>query len=299
MDRLNELEIFLAVLDSGSLAGAARRLGRSGPAVTRILSALEDRFGVRLFDRTTRSLAVTEEGKRLEAHARDLLAGYSKLAKSAQARGELTGLLRITAPVVFGRLNVAPLLAIFMTEHEGISIDLVLDDTNRDLVGQGFDAAIRIGFLAQSELVARRVGTVGRFVVAAPAYLQRAGIPADPADLSAHSLILTVSLPGPAEWRLDEGGQPRIVRFTPRISVNHVETALAMARAGVGIARALSYQVANDLKEGRLVRILAEFEPPARAVQVVHLGRRHMPARTRALVKHLTQSLATNPHLRA
>jgi DNA-binding transcriptional LysR family regulator len=297
MDRLFEVEVFLAVLDAGSLSAAARRLGRSGPAVTRILSGLEDRLGARLFDRTTRSLAMTEEGRRLEEQARALLAGYGELARTARQRGELSGRVRVTAPVVFGRLHVAPSLARFMAAHEGVAVDLTLDDSNRDLVGEGYDAAIRIGTLPDSELVARQVGEVGRYVVASPVYLERAGRPEDPGDLSGHALILTRSVPGPAEWRLEQDGRPRVVRFEPRLAVNHVETALAMARDGVGIARAHSYQVAEELATGRLVRILATFEPPPRAVHVVHLGRRHMAARTKALVQHLADDLASRSYV--
>jgi DNA-binding transcriptional LysR family regulator len=297
MDRLFEVEVFLAVLDAGSLSAAARRLGRSGPAVTRILSGLEDRLGARLFDRTTRSLAMTEEGRRLEEQGRALLAGYGELARTARQRGELSGRVRVTAPVVFGRLHVAPSLARFMAAHEGVAADLTLDDSNRDLVGEGYDAAIRIGTLPDSELVARQVGEVGRYVVASPVYLERAGRPEDPGDLSGHALILTRSVPGPAEWRLEQDGRPRVVRFEPRLAVNHVETALAMARDGVGIARALSYQVAEELATGRLVRILATFEPPPRAVHVVHLGRRHMAARTKALVQHLADDLASRSYV--
>ncbi|WP_406855259.1 LysR family transcriptional regulator [Alsobacter sp. KACC 23698] len=297
MDRLFELEVFLAVLDAGSLSAAARRLGRSGPAITRILSGLEDRLGARLFDRTTRSLAVTEEGRNLEEQARGLLAGYGALARTAKQRGELSGRVRVTAPVVFGRLHVAPSLARFMAAHEGVAVDLTLDDANRDLVGDGYDAAIRIGALPDSELVARQVGEVGRYLVASPAYLERAGCPMDPSELSGHALILTRSVPGPAEWRLEQEGRPRIVRFEPRFSVNHVETALALARDGVGIARALSYQVAEDLGAGRLVRLLAAFEPPLRAIHVVHLGRRHMAARTKALVRHLADDLGSRSYV--
>jgi DNA-binding transcriptional LysR family regulator len=297
MDRLDELDVFLAVLDAGSLAAAARRLGRSAPAVTRIVAGLEDRLGARLFDRTTRRLAATAEGRALAERARDLLAEYGEIVRTVPGRGSLAGEIRITAPVMFGRMHVAPALAAFLDAHGGVTVDLTLDDGNRDLVGEGFDVAIRIGSLPDSELVARQVGEVGRTIVAAPAYLDRHGHPGAPGDLSRHALIQTRSVPGPAEWRLQQDGQPRIVRFKPRFAVNHGETALAMTRAGVGIARALSYQVMEDIAAGRLVRILARFEPPLRPVHIVHLGRRHMAERTRALVDHLTDALSSRSYL--
>lgn len=299
MDRLSELEVFIAVLDAGSLSGAARKLGRSGPAITRIVAGLEDRLGVRLLERTTRRLSVTEDGRRLEASARDLLAGYAELSRPAQQRNAYSGLLRVTAPVVFGRLFVAPLVAEFLADHPRIDVELTLDDQNRDLVGEGFDVAIRIGDMAASELMVRKVGKVRRYLCASPAYLERAGMPRDPSDLLAHALIQTVSVPAPAEWRLDDNGRPRVVRFTPRARVNHVETALTLALEGVGIVRALSYQVASHVDLGQLVRLLPDYEPPARDVHIVHLGRRHMSNRTKVFVRHLGERLAAHHHLKS
>ena len=233
MDRLNELATFVAVLEAGSLAAAARRLRRSPPAVTRTLAALEERLGARLVERTTRRLAPTEAGRLLAERARALLAQYDEVVQAAAgARDALRGTLRVTAPVVFGRLHVTPMVAGFLAAYPGLRVELLLADRNLDLLEEELDAAIRIGPLDDSGLVVRRVGQVTRQVVASPAYLARHGTPADPAELAAHELIQTSGRAAPPEWRFRQDGRIRVARLAPRLLVNDVEAALAAARAG-------------------------------------------------------------------
>ena len=185
MDRLDELAIFVRIVEEGSLARAAARLRRSPPAVTRALAALEDRLGVRLVDRTTRRLAPTEAGRALYDKARALVADYE--AATAGARdAPVRGLLRITAPVQFGRRHIAPVVARFLDAHDGVEVELLLNDRNIDLIDEGIDVALRIGPLADSTLTARPVGHVRRLWVASPAYLKRRGMPRAPADLAHH-----------------------------------------------------------------------------------------------------------------
>ncbi len=299
MDRLDELATFLAILDSGSLAAAARQLRRSAPAVTRSLTALEDRLGVRLLERTTRRLAATEAGRQLAANARSVLAGYAEAMREAEPDTTPRGTLRITAPVVFGRKHVTPLVTAFLAAHPAVTVELLLSDANQDLIELGLDVAIRIGAQPDSGLIVRRVGQVRRLLLAAPAYLARHGTPAAPEALADHAVLLTTSRPGPAAWRFRQGNRQRAVRLIPRLTVNDVEATLTAARQGHGIASALSYQVAEDLADGSLTRLLREWEPPPLPVQLLLPAARHRPPRVRAFVEHAVRILEAEPVLRA
>jgi DNA-binding transcriptional LysR family regulator len=291
MDRLEELEVFLAVLDAGSLAGAARRLRRSAPAVTRTLAGLEARVGARLVERTTRRLAVTEAGRRLAEDARSLLAGY-EAAIARDETGPLRGSLRISAPLVFGRRHVAPVVAAFLDRHPAVSVELVLNDRNLDLLDEGLDLAVRIGALADSSLVARRIGQVRRVVVASPDYLAKRGRPERPEDLADHELIYSSTVPGPPEWRFAGPRGPQTVRVRPRFMVNAIEAVVAQALAGRGVTRVMSYQVADELADGRLTRLLAAFEPEPIPVQLVTASARLRPARVGAFLDFAAAELA-------
>ena len=292
MDRLDELTVRVAVRDAGSLAAASRRLRRSPPSITRALAALEDRVGARLVERTTRRLTATEAGRTLAGQARAVLAGYADAVRDAN-EVPLRGTLRVTAPVVFGRRHVTPLAIAFLDAHPAVAVDLVLADRNLDLVEERLDAAVRIGPLADSSLVARRVGEVRRVLVASPGYLAARGTPRTPGDLARHDAIFSSGRPVPVEWRFKEGARGRVVRLAPRLLVNEVEAALVGARTGRGIAMALSYQVADDLAAGVLVRLLPDHEPPPLPVQLVIPGGRHMAPRVRAFLDHAARHLGT------
>ncbi|MCJ2020354.1 LysR family transcriptional regulator [Methylobacterium sp. E-065] len=294
MDRLDELALFVAIVDAGSLSAAARRLHRSAAAATRALASLEARAGSRLVERTTRRLAPTPAGLDLAERARGLLAGY-EMAVSGASGDAVRGLLRITAPVLFGRKHVAPVVSGFLDAYPETQIELVLADRNLDLVEEGIDIALRIGQLAESRLLARRVGQVGQIVVASPNYLATRGTPRKPADLAEHDTILGVVRSGLREWRF---GASR-VRLAPRLIVNEVEAALIAARAGRGIARVLSYQAAEDIAAGRLVRLLAAHEPPPVPVQLVTPSADFRPARVNAFLDFAAAALRALPVLRA
>lgn len=293
MDRLDELAVLVAILDAGSLQGAARRLRRSPPAVTRALAVLEQRVGTRLLARTTRRLAPTEAGRLLAERARGLLGDYDLALRAGTAAGAaIGGLLRLSAPVVFGRLHIVPLLARFLDAHPEVRAELVLSDRYLDLIEDGLDVALRIGPLPDSGLVARRVGQVRRVLVASPAYLAAHGTPGAPADLAYHAIVFTATRSGPIAWRLRTGGRERAIRLVPRLTVNEVEAALDAARQGQGIAAALSYQVARDLAAGGLVRILRAAEPAPLPVRLVLPGGRDPPARVRRFVDDAAPRLA-------
>jgi DNA-binding transcriptional LysR family regulator len=283
MDRLDELSIFVGIVDTGSLVSASRRLRRSPPAVTRALSSLEDRIGLRLIERTTRRLAPTEAGSALAERARTLLADYDKLLAGA-AQAPVRGVLRITAPVQFGRRHVAPIVSAFLNEYPDVRVELSLNDHNLDLIEQGLDVALRIGPLEDSSLVARQVGSVRRVVVASPEYLARRGVPRTPQDLAAHDTIFGMARSPAREWRF--GPLPRgvTVRLSPRLLVDDIETQLQAVHAGRGIARVLSYQVRDEVASGTLVRLLMDFEPEPLPVHLVTSSRINMAPKVRAFL---------------
>lgn len=296
MDRLDELSLLLAVIEEGSLAGAGRRLGQSAPAVTRALAGLEQRVGVRLVERTTRRAIPTESGLRLAERGRALLAEYDE-ATSTDAGAPLGGTLRVTAPVRFGCMHVSPVVSAFLDAHPALRVELVLDDAILDLVTERLDVGVRLGALADSPLLARKIGQVHRLLVASPGYLARRGTPARLADLAGHD---TISRPGRTEareWRFGAGAQSRAVRIAPRLLVTEVEAQLSAVMAGRGIARLSSYQVAGALAEGSLVRLLPGTEPPPVPVHLVTPGGRFMPPRVRTFLDHAAPLLRAVPDI--
>ncbi|MBQ5946459.1 LysR family transcriptional regulator [Massilia sp. ST3] len=297
MDRLDELQVFLAILDTGSMAAAAHKLRRSPSAVTRSLATLEQRVGMRLFERSTRRLSATSEGQRLATHARRLLADYDTAVCENEAAPP-QGLLRVTAPMVFGRRHMTSVVTKFLMRHPDMQVDLSLSDRNVDLIDNGIDLALRIGRLENSGLVARRLGAVKRITVASPAYLQGRGTPATPEDLAGHELILGTAVRGLAEWRYRKGEREHIVRFTPRLQVNDLDGVLNVAREGFGIARVLSYQAAPDLEAARLVRLLDGYEPEPIPVHLVFPSARQMAPRVRAFVDFAVEEFAQLPLIR-
>lgn len=293
MDRIEELAIFVAIIDTGSLTGAAKRLRYSPPAVTRALAAVEERVGTRLIERTTRRLGPTQAGHRFVERARALLNEYSDALSEVSHEGgaPLRGLLRVTAPTIFGRRHVAPLVASFLDLHPAVRIELVLGERNLDLIDERLDLAIRIGQLADSRLVARRVGEIRRTLVASPAYLRKHSEPRSPRDLANHDIVFYSGFGSPAELQFQTRGRRRSIRLTPRIMVTDVDTMLSMVRAGRGIGRAFSYQVATEIASGKLLRLLPTFEPPALPVQVVVPSSRLMTPAVRAFMDHIIKSL--------
>jgi DNA-binding transcriptional LysR family regulator len=295
LDRLDELTALVAIIESGSLISAARRLRRSAPAVTRALSSLEDRIGLRLVERTTRRLAPTEAGTALAEKARSLLSEYEEaIVGSAPVRG----VLRVTAPVQFGRLHVVPMISPFLNEYPEIRVELSLTDRNLDFIEEGFDVAIRIGQLADSSLVARQVGRVRRLVVASPSYLARRGTPRVPADLADHDTIFGTTRSPAREWRFGPSPRGAVVRLSSRFLVDDVEAQLQVALAGRGLIRILSYQVTKQLVAGTLVRILQHFEPEPLPVHIVTLSRSHVPSKVRVFLDAATKHLRSLKEIR-
>jgi DNA-binding transcriptional LysR family regulator len=293
MDRLDELALLIAIIDEGTMAAAARRTGRSPAGVTKILSQFEARLGVRLVERTTRRLAATDAGRKLADSARHLLADYD--ASLHEAMGDVAaprGQLRISAPLIFGRRHVAPIVAQLLAHYEQLAIELILTNQVLDLVDTGIDVALRIGHLDDSGLQARRVGEVSRIVVGSPAYFALHGMPAEPADLQKHFLVVQSNHGDIADWRFQapHGGSLPI-RARSRFVVNQAETAIDAALAGTGLIRPLSYQVSDELANGSLLRVLQAFEPARLPVSLVYASKKHLPTRVRIFVDYAAKAL--------
>ena len=268
MDRLLTLEMFVAVASEGGFAAAARKLGSSPPAVTRGIAALEARLGTVLFHRSTRAVALTDAGAAFLAQARRILADLAGAERELRgAAAEPSGQLYITAPVMFGRLHVLPVVGELMAQYGGLAARMMLIDRNVRIVEEGIDVAVRIGALADSGLKAVRVGRVRQMLVASPAYLARRGAPATIADLAGHELIGATGPRAAGEWQF--ATQRWRVEPRPRLTLNTVDSMLAAAEAGYGIANLLSYQLAEAVDAGRLVSLLADEQPPPLPVHLL------------------------------
>lgn len=290
MDRLDEFEVFLAILETGSLAAAGRKLHRSPPAVTRTLTTLEERMGTRLLERTTRQLAPTEAGRRLAEQARRVLADYDAAVRES-VDAPMRGRLRVTAPTVFGRRHIAPIVNSYLDRFPSMQVELILNDRNLDLIDEGIDVAIRIGPLAESGMVARKVGEVKRILVASRKYLKRRGTPSSLEELSQHDIVFSSGVTPTPEWRFKQAGRERLIHLAPRLLVNDVEALLLSLKDGRGIGRMLSYQPAKEIAAGTLIRLLPESEPPALPIHIVFSSRRHMPPKLRTFIDHAIEQL--------
>jgi DNA-binding transcriptional LysR family regulator len=289
MDRIDSVAVFAEVAERGSFSGAAKHLNRSAAAVTRAVAELEARLGVRLLNRTTRAVSVTEAGERFLVGARRVLADLAEIEQGAAGQGQAPrGELRITAPIVFGRRHVLPLVTDFLGQYPEVSVRLALLDRPVDLVEDGLDVAIRIGTLADTSAIAVRVGEMRRIAVASPAYLKRRGRPKSPADLAGHDFIAFAGIDRVERWRFADGVEARI---RPRLIVNTAEAALDAAIAGFGITRVLSYQAADALSDRRLVRLLRAQEAGATPVHVVYPEGRHPPPKLRAFLDAIVPRL--------
>lgn len=299
MDRLQAMEVFVAVVDCGGFASAARRLDLSAPVVTRAVAELEARLGVRLLTRTTRRVRVTEAGARYADDCRRILADVGQAEHTASgSHGQITGTLHVTAPLLFGNLHVTPIVADYLQRHPGVDAQCLFVDRVVSLMDEGLDVAVRIGELPDSSLRAVPVGRVRRLLVAAPAYLAAHGTPQRPDELAAHTLIQPTGASPYPEWRFAEGGRPVVARIRPRLRTSTNDAARSAALAGLGLTRLLSYQVADALAQGTLVPLLENFETPPLPVHVVHQEGRHATPKVRAFVDLAVAALRANPALR-
>ena len=294
MDRFNELKVFVSVAENGGFAKAAARLRSSPPAVTRTVAALEQRVGVQLFNRTTRMVSMTEAGRRFLEHARRILTDLD-VAESELA-GESTmpsGHLTITSPVTMGRMMLPSIVTDFLHAHPHVTAKVLLFDRITNLIEEGIDVGLRVGQLPDSSISARHVGEVRRILGASPAYLSKHGRPKDPTDLKRHSMIAFTGLLPNREWIFGEGKTARRITLKPRFEINDAAAAIAAAEGGGGITIALSYMVANHIRERRLQQVLGSFAPSAMPVQLVYPESRLVAPKVRAFVDYAAPKLRT------
>jgi DNA-binding transcriptional LysR family regulator len=273
LDRIDSLRAFLATVDAGSLAAAGRRLGRSATAMTRTLAALEEELGAPLFERSTRLVRLTEAGERCVEVGRRIIADFEAIQSHNQsALAPPRGLLTLTAPLTAGLRFFRPILDDFLRDNREVTARLLLFDRPANMVEEGFDMALRIAHLPDSTLVAMRVGDVRRVICASPRYLDGAPKIEKPDDLAAHPILTVVDGPQTDNWTFSTPGTStgvRTMRLSPRLVTNSIEATMQSAAAGLGVARLFSYQVADEVRRGRLQVLLDAFEPPPLPVHLI------------------------------
>lgn len=300
-DRLSDLGLFLRILDRGSISAAARSLGISTAVASQRLARFEAALGVRLVHRTTRRLSATREGTELAAHGRPLIEDLDALTAGLRGgAGEVSGVLRITAPASFGRLYLSPVLPAFLARHPALALQAHLSDDVIDLLACGIDLALRIGSLEPSSLVARRLADDHRVLVAAPSYLAQRGAPRTPADLAHHDCLLLMSSAGTTgihdRWQLrDARGRETSVRVAGRFVSSLGEVVRDAAVAGLGIALHSEWMVCDELRAGRLARVLPGHAPPPAGIYAITPPRRLVPARVQVFIDFLADQFATAP----
>jgi DNA-binding transcriptional LysR family regulator len=287
MDRIDAMKVFVAALDEGSLAGAGRRLGRSPAAVSRAIAFLEAHVGAELLHRTTRSIKLSEAGERYAVACRRVLVDLEEAdIVAAGERSAPRGLLTITAPVAAGEDIVRPIVDAFMDDYPAVNVRLYFLDRPANLIDEGIDLALRIAHLADSTLIAVRVGEVRRIVAASPRYLEQHPVIAEPADLAKHQIVAMTHF-GIDSWSFPppEGSAvPRAVQFTPRLIVNSIKGAVASAVGGRGVTRMFSYHIADQLRDGSLRIVLAGDEHEPLPVHLIAPHGRMQAPKVRAFV---------------
>jgi DNA-binding transcriptional LysR family regulator len=292
MDKLQSMQVFVEIAERGSLTAAAEAVGKSLPTVVRILASLEEALQVRLLNRTTRRIALTEEGRVYLEQCRRILADIREAERAlGQHQSEPSGTIRVTAPVRFGEMHVATAIAGFLDRYPKTRVELLLLDRVADLLEEGVDIAVRIAHLTDSSLIARPVGSIRQVVCASPELLKRVGEPLYPQALSKLPCVQFTGISSAAEWEFVEGDRSLTVPIDSRVVCNQVGASLEAATAGVGFGRFLCYQVAPAVAAGRLVTVLQDFEPDPTPLNLVYPHTRLLSSRVRAMVDWLMESL--------
>jgi len=289
------MAIFIAVAEEEGFAGAARLLNISPPAVTRAVAALEEHLGVKLFNRTTRFVRLTEAGQRYFEDARRIIAAADEADEAATGiNAEPKGHLVVTAPVLFGRLYVMPGISDYLQRYKDTEVTALFLDRIVNLLEEGVDVGIRIGELPDSSYKALRAGQVRRVLCASPAYLAEHGIPSKPEDLIKHQLIVAGAISPTVDWRFEDSGSNLTIRIKPRLRVTSNDSAIEAAVMGLGITRILSYQIATQLASGEIQIILNEFEPKPMPINIIHREGRYASAKIRSFVDIIATRLRGN-----
>jgi DNA-binding transcriptional LysR family regulator len=296
MDRLQAMTAFVRVVETGTFSGAARQLGVGQPAVSKTIAQLEERLQVRLLVRSTHALAPTDEGLRFYERARHAIQEVDEAELEARGAGAgLSGRLRVSAATTFARLMIIPRMPEFLARHPSLDIDVILDDRVIDLVSEGIDIALRLGTLADSTAVARKIATGGRSVVATPAYLARAGMPKVPADLAHHHVVVYSQLGD--NWTFRRGDTQVSVAVRGRLRVSAAEGTRAAVLADMGLAVASDWMFAPELASGAIRRVLPDWTLPPIDLWAVFPTGRLASAKARAFVDFVGDALGIEPVL--
>lgn len=293
MDRMDCNRMFVAVMETGSFAAAARRLNASSGQASKLVSRLESDLGVRLLNRTTRKVAPTEVGQAYYDRLRGLLEEFDNLDRLVRNTAQTPrGRLRLSAPLTFGTKQLVPVLTAFSAAYPEISLDVDFTDRVVSLVDEGFDAAIRVGRPADSSLISRKLCETGAVVAAAPAYLARHGMPKRPEGLAGHDCIIDTNFPDPDDWRFEGPSGPLQVGVSGRLRFSNAEACLMAARAGLGVARLPAFVAARSLQTGALMQLLPGYPGPPSGVFVLYPQGRHLAVKVRVLVDYLARHYA-------
>ncbi|MEH6650594.1 MAG: LysR family transcriptional regulator [Motiliproteus sp.] len=294
MEEFGAIPVFVAVVEQGGFSAAARTLGISKSAVSKRINQLEQHLGVRLLHRTTRKLSLTEAGERYFEHAAQALiaAGQAEDAVT-QLQGDPQGKLRISSPMSFGRLHVAPLIPKLLQRYPKLQVELVMDDKKTDLVAAGFDVAIRSGRLPDSTLIARKLAPLRQVLCASPEYIDRCGLTTTPAQLTEHNCVLFSYSSDANKWTLcaDDESESETVLVAGNYRVNNSEALLEALRAGTGIGRLPTFVAGPDLKSGRLVKLFPSYQIPDQTFYAVFPERQYLPAKVRAFLDFTIEHL--------
>lgn len=300
MDRFQEMRVLLAVTEAQSFAAGAKLLGISAPSVTRAIAALEARLGTLLLARSTRSLRLTEAGRRYVEDCRRILLELEEAEElaaggSVRPRGRLT----VTAPVMFGELFLIPAITDYLDAHPDVEINALLVDRLVNMLEEGVDVAVRIGSLPEGEHFVQPLGQIRPVLCAAPAYLERVGRPRHPHEVRDAPVVMSSASGLLSHWQFVGADGPFGFTPKPRLTVSSNQAAISAARQGWGYTRVLSYQVAEAVARGELEIVLAEFEPAALPVHIIHQGGRQVSAKVRTFVDHCVSRFVADPALRA
>ena len=295
MSNFGDLEIFARVVAAGSMSAAGRELGLSPAVVSKRLRRLEDRLGTRLLQRTTRQIALTEAGQGFYERVVAILAGVEEAESFVSRRSALArGTLKVSAPTSFGRMHIAPYLASFMEGNKDLAVNILLSDDLVDIVGEGFDVAIRIGELADSSLVARKLAPVRRVLCATPAYIEQHGAPTSLAELAEHN-CLTHAVSD--VWKLEGPNGAETFKPSGTLTSNSSEVIREAVVAGVGIALRSTWDVGQDLAEGKLVRVLDDYQGSSNTgIFAIYPSRQFLPAKVRLFIDYLAELFGTVPY---
>ena len=297
-DTISLFRAFIRVVEAGSFTRVAQEQNSSQPTVSRQVAALEEHLGARLFTRTTRKLTLTDDGRGFYERAKLAIEAVSEAEDAVgRRRSRPSGALRLALPVVFGRLRVIPHLKEFLTRYPDVTIDLVMNDANADLVEEGIDLAIRSGEITDATLIARKIGVTRRVVVAAPSYLRGKTLPKRPGDLAAHDCITFTGVAAGVHWHFSGPDGAVTVEVKGPVRTRNSEGVREAVLSGLGIGYVPIWHLTDEIETGRLVVLLGSHEPKPEAIHAVYPSRRFVPQKTRAMIDFLEQRFAVDPKL--